>query len=69
MLGYAFRTRSAHSARLMITHNRLTELPSLTNNAALRLIDARDNQLQRFPNLKTNVKLMTMYLQMNSLTE
>ena len=53
----------------MITHNRLTELPSLTNNAALRLIDARDNQLQRLPNLKTNVKLTTMYLQMNSLTE
>ena len=50
-------------------HNRLTELPSLTNNVLLELITADNNQLQRLPDLKTNVQLGYVYINLNSLTE
>lgn len=52
-----------------VEYNRLTELPSLTNNVALRVISANGNQLQRLPNLKTNVDLATLGVYMNRLTK
>ena len=64
-----FLARSAHSAKLEVMHNRLTELPSLTNNVILELITADNNQLQRLPDLKTNVQLGYVYINLNSLTE
>jgi len=67
--GYALHTRSAHSAKLVVVHNRLTELPSLTKNVDLRMIQANNNELQRLPNLKTNVELRSMYIYSNRLTK
>ena len=52
-----------------VEYNRLTELPSLTNNVALRVISANGNQLQRLPNLKTNVDLVILRVYMNRLTK
>ena len=64
-----FLARSAHSAKLQVQQNRLTELPSFTKNVLLELIVADNNQLQRLPDLKANVALAAMYIHLNRLTE
>ena len=64
-----FLARSAHSAKLQVQQNRLTELPSFTKNILLELIVADNNQLQRLPDLKANVALTAMYIHLNRLTE
>ena len=50
-------------------HNRLTEIPSLTKNLLLEYIVADNNQLQSLPDLKTNVALGIVYMNLNRLTE